>query len=441
MSQFLKDSTMQNEERSKLEERIIAYFDGSLDGEGSSSLLREVAENPEKRALFTGHETLSRLIAAAREPLEAPLEVKRSIAEKIPGMLAFLPGLFGAAETAPVFTENTNPFIEFFSRMSLSTAAAIGGAIAVLVTSAILLKNNLDRQPVTSSSPKIGAVRSATSAGAKMNFAPATVPASSVAEGNLTKRVAGISRIAKVVRAKGNLPEAMPSDYDIDASSELASLTPPIPTNGVVTVPSNLIPNQNIESLRSLPIMAGEGVTIRPYFSDGYRLVSLNGINGPGSAKPFQSELVGVEFDLGDRYAFRVQGGTSSFAAFSTQERASGSESLITSSISAKPAWWSTLGVSYSFSTFAAVPLILSGDAGAVWFTNPGLPGPGLMARLGLATEIPIFNRLAIRPSLTYDAVYTSWTPQSSGIFVNPVDENSMWSTALGFNLGFVIRY
>ena len=149
---------MRNGDKSKLEERVIAYFDGSLDSEGSRSLLREVAESPGKRALFKAHETLARLIVAARAPMEAPLEVRRSIAERIPGMLAFIPGLLGTAETVPVLTENANPFIAFFARMSLTTAVSIGSAVAVLVTG-ILLKNNFEDHSARPSSPKIAVVQ------------------------------------------------------------------------------------------------------------------------------------------------------------------------------------------------------------------------------------------------------------------------------------------
>ena len=73
---------MQNEEKNRLEERIIQHFDGSLSGEESKSLLREVAESTEKRALFKSYETLNKVISAARIPMELPVEAKNSIAER-----------------------------------------------------------------------------------------------------------------------------------------------------------------------------------------------------------------------------------------------------------------------------------------------------------------------------------------------------------------------
>ena len=150
---------MQYEEKSNLENRIIAHFDGSLDRVSSKSLLDEVMANPEKRSLFRAHETLANVIAAARVPMEAPLETKREIADRIPGLIAFIPGLLGTAETMPILQQSANPFIAFFARMSLQTVVSIGSAIAILTTAGIVVKNNLDRN--AAQTPKIASIQNA----------------------------------------------------------------------------------------------------------------------------------------------------------------------------------------------------------------------------------------------------------------------------------------
>ena len=85
------------------------------------------------------------------------------------------------------------------------------------------------------------------------------------------------------------------------------------------------------------------------------------------------------------------------------------------------------------------VPLILSADGGAVFSSNTGL-----MGMLGAATEIPISHELMLRPSVTYDAVWTSLpgvaSSNGNAIYQNPVSSSSMLSTAIGFNVSLIFR-
>ncbi len=433
MKDLLQNSTMQSDDKSKLEERVIAYFDGSLDSEGSRSLLREVAESPEKRALFKAHETLSRLIVAARTPMEAPLEVKRSIAERIPGMLAFIPGLLGTAETAPIVSQNANPFIAFFARMSLTTAVSIGSAVALL-TAGILLKNNFESNSMPVSS-KMAAVQNP----AMRNFASSpTTPSSRIYASHGTH-----SHIRTL--AAQPIVSFTNSNNNEQSNSDIANVAQPIST-----MPASLaaadIPTQSTESLLPIPLAADEGITVRPYVSSGERYVTLNGIDGPNTVQTVPSYLVGLDFEMGDRYAFRVQGGSSSFAELKNVRTSDmiASYPVDQSKVSAQSAAWATVGFSYSFPVIGSVPLILSADGGAVFLSNRGLLG-----MLGASTEIPISHQILFRPSVTYDAVWTSLSGvassggnSSSGdvIYRNPVSSSSITSTAIGFNLSLVFR-
>ncbi|HET6400711.1 MAG TPA: hypothetical protein VFH95_04850 [Candidatus Kapabacteria bacterium] len=428
MKEFLQNDTMLNDDKSKLEERVIAYFDGSLDNEGSRSLLREVAESPEKRALFKAHETLSRLIVAARAPMEAPLEVKRSIAERIPGLLAFIPGLLASTEAAPVLTENVNPFIAFFTRMSLTTAVSIGSAVAVL-TAGIFLRNNFESHSAPAS-PKIVAVQSP----AIKNLAtqsPLPTISSNRTHGTYSH-----------TRALAPQPVAsLHDDNNEEGTSDIASVTPPL---SVIPVSSELvnIPTLNTESLLPLPLVPNEGVAIRPYGSMGERFVTINGI-GTGKATNVMepSYLFGLEFELGDHYAFHIQGGKSSFAELGSKpSQEIAPYPVYQSKVVAQPAYWTTAGVSFSFKAIGSVPLILSADGGAVFLNNMGL-----MGILGVATEVPISDHILLRPSVTYDAVWTSLPAIGSSagdnaIYENPVSSSSMTSTAMGFNISLTFR-
>ncbi|HEX5315091.1 MAG TPA: hypothetical protein VFX22_00455, partial [Candidatus Kapabacteria bacterium] len=254
---------MQNEDKSKLEERVIAYFDGSLDSEGSRSLLREVAESPEKRALFKAHETLSRLIVAARAPMEAPLEVKRSIAERIPGMLAFIPGLLGTAETAPIISQNANPFLAFFARMSLTTAVSIGSVVALL-TAGIILKNNFDNQPARMASSKIAAAGNPMVANTPLT----RLPVQSSLPTHLSNKTYVANRAARA--AHETMREGVPSvaapsnDDNKQINSDIATITQPLSLTPVSSTLAN-IPTIGTESLLPLLLVPDEGIAIRPY--------------------------------------------------------------------------------------------------------------------------------------------------------------------------------
>ncbi|MFI5202262.1 MAG: hypothetical protein ACHQNE_07735, partial [Candidatus Kapaibacterium sp.] len=204
------------------------------------------------------------------------------------------------------------------------------------------------------------------------------------------------------------------------------------------------IPVQSMESLLPIPLVASAGVTIQPYISSGVRYLSLNGINLPGTVQAVPSYLIGVQFDLGDRWAFRAQGGSSSFAVLQPEkiiEPAVPWPVYQDRVIAKSGTMWSTIGMSYSLPVIGSVPLLFSGDAGAVFFSNT----TGLMGRIGAATEIPISHQFLFRPSLTYDFVWTSLpgvasSNGGSGFYTNPVSSSSMLSTAMGFNISLVFR-
>src|SRR5438552_3049556 len=155
---------MENAQKQKLEERIIAYFDGSMSDAESSSLIREVAKTTEGRSLFKSYESLQRVINAARVPMEMPLAARRSIADRIPGLLAWIPGLLGTAETMPVVTQSANPFIAFLSKIPLSTAISVGTSVAVLTTAGVIVKNKLDNDAAREQKANVAVVQNQHSA-------------------------------------------------------------------------------------------------------------------------------------------------------------------------------------------------------------------------------------------------------------------------------------
>ena len=116
---------MRQQDRDRLEERIVAYFEGTLNDDASRALLQEVAAEPESRALFESHASLQQLISSARVPLETPIEAKRSIVERIPGLVAVLPGLIGGAQAIPITAQHRVTRINTLNQRANKTACRI----------------------------------------------------------------------------------------------------------------------------------------------------------------------------------------------------------------------------------------------------------------------------------------------------------------------------
>jgi hypothetical protein len=450
---------MQYEEKSNLEERIIAHFDGSLDHASSKALLDEVMASPEKRALFRAHETLQRVIVAARVPMEAPLEARREIADRIPGLIAFIPGLLGTAETMPILQQSTNPFISFFARMSLQTAVSIGSAVAVLTTAGIIVKNNLDNK--AAQTPKIAAVQSASPTisqaptnSSSQNYAMAP-RAQKVTSSGISKHTASNVRTtnagSNTVATQASISEPA-SQSNVNSSLNIAPAendnSPRVSSNFDSPKPASAIadniPVMQSHILMPMPEEVNEGITVRPYLSSSNRFIQLNGIGGSATSKFVPSYLGGLEFELGDRWAFRAQGGQSDFSQVSFFNTGKSIFSIPKYGVTtvAQQADWATLGMSYSFVLSGSIPLIVSGDAGAAF-----LQKTALMGMLGVGTEIPLSSNITLRPQLTYDVVSASTQPISSSvpsgnaILQNSISTTSMVSQAFGFQINMMFRF
>ncbi|HEY3875683.1 MAG TPA: hypothetical protein VGM92_09415 [Candidatus Kapabacteria bacterium] len=482
------EETLGANDRSQLEDRIIAHFDGSLDAPSSKSLMEEVMANPEKRALFRAHETLNRVIASARVPMEAPLETRREIAEKIPGLIAFIPGLIGTATTAPVIQQAVNPILAFFTRMSLTTAVSIGSAVAVLTTIGIIASNNAGNNSNTSA-PKSAVVQSAAPSVTSQNYAMAPaasktisnstsnfissraahhvaskVPSSSIPTA-LNNRSTSMSHSTKSIEsnASQNVADNMDVESIPAASTNDHSTNDRIAPGSEPVTPVSPIANPYMEpkptapTIADIPIQKGimtgipdevnEGITVRPFVTADQRFVPT-GTGQTGQYKYQYSEgyAGGLEFEIGDRYAFRAQFGRSDFAQVAATATGQTLPTLLIGhgltvygpGLTAQQANWTTVGMSYSYPLFASAPLIVSADLGAAWLNSPAP-----MAMFGIGTEISVAGPLAIRPVLSYDVVNISTdrtgTVPNGGIYEGPGFSN-MSVSSFGFQLNFVYR-
>ena len=210
------------------------------------------------------------------------------------------------------------------------------------------------------------------------------------------------------------------------------------------------IPVMQPQILMPIPDEVSEGITVRPYISNTNRFVQVKGINGPSTSKLGSGYLAGLEFEIGDRYAFRVQAGQSGFAQVryvtdNTAKIVSLIPGLTAFQLAsyAQTANWATVGMSYSIPITASIPFILSADGGAVF--GSGFSGIGIMGIFGAAVDFPVFSNLTLRPQLTYDLVSSSTTPASTPagnvILENSIKQPSMLTNAFGFQANLMFRF
>lgn len=469
-------------EKDKLEERIMAYFDGSLDKASSSKLLADVSTNVESRALFHSHEVLNRVIAAARVPLEAPMEVKRGIVERIPGLVAFIPGLLGGAHAIPVLTQSANPILAFLSKIPLSTAISVGTSAVVLTTAGVIVKNKLDDNAASEAKSRAAVVRQYEAPQTSVApYAPlATSNATTVAPSATAKATTSKSNLSdladrtdRTIRiAKTNTPlanraaepvAATPSALPVKAIPAASQVQPPAPpednapalrTVAPTSIPTAMahFPGSRPSVLSRMPVEFGEGIMVRPFFSVGIKqsLVSVSGEvsekldrSNPQSS-PFDIRG-GLDFLLSDSWAIRAQGGWSSFAEQVMRSGQDLSYSLPAyiqySTVNAMWAGWATVGAAYSFD-IGEHPFTASAGGGLALLTHSAP-----MLDLGLSTEFDLSSQFSLRPSLIYQAVWTkledqrSGVPQGSAIFFDRTLPPLSVSSTIGLNVGLIFRF
>ena len=255
---------MQQQEKDKLEERIVAYFEGELDPASGKQLLADVAKNTESRALFKSHESLNSLINAARVPMEVPLEAKRSIAERIPGLIAFIPGLLGGAQAIPVLTQSGSSLFGFLAKIPLSTAISVGTSVAVLTTAGVIVKNKMDANADADRKAKVVLMQNQTKVSdANQQYYMAPLPTKDVAVPNVGSASATVvGGEGSGTSTTGNTSSTNMSSSSmppIGASSEqatthnLRAMTPAAAAAGTLHAPSAIATENAHKTNQSTP--------------------------------------------------------------------------------------------------------------------------------------------------------------------------------------------
>ncbi|HET6510882.1 MAG TPA: hypothetical protein VFH43_01725, partial [Candidatus Kapabacteria bacterium] len=124
-----------------LEDKIIAYLDGTLDETSRAELLHTLSVSPEKRKLLEEHIKLREIISLGHKPASVPLMTERKLADRIPILMQELPYLAEkSTRIAPIIPVSSTSYFTLLGRqvssfftsrvgqaVSLGTLALIGG--------------------------------------------------------------------------------------------------------------------------------------------------------------------------------------------------------------------------------------------------------------------------------------------------------------------------
>jgi hypothetical protein len=108
-----------------LEDKIIAYLDGTLDETSRAELLHTLSVSPEKRKLLEEHIKLREIISLGHKPASVPLMTERKLADRIPVLMQELPYL----------AEKSNRIAPFIGVNSTSYFTLLGRQVSSFFTS------------------------------------------------------------------------------------------------------------------------------------------------------------------------------------------------------------------------------------------------------------------------------------------------------------------
>jgi anti-sigma factor RsiW len=117
-----------------LEDKIMAYLDGTLDESARTALLRELSEDPTKRRVLEEHIKVREIISLGHKPRAVPLSTERKLAARVPVLMQELPYLAPqVARTAPSLFASTLTGVQRIAQtLSSRWAPAVGLGVLLL---------------------------------------------------------------------------------------------------------------------------------------------------------------------------------------------------------------------------------------------------------------------------------------------------------------------
>jgi hypothetical protein len=345
-----------------LEDKILAYLDGSLDEESSAELLHSLSVSPEKRAMLDEHLRLRNILALGQKPFSIPVAAERAVATRIPALAnqtelasrmvrrsalsvlfaggsEWMAGASGWITGASKWVAGVSESITGLFESPAVRWSAGSVSIAAIGVMAWLLSTSHPTSPVAhnSISSDVPAMIAPNTTPAQSNLhsgANATMSAQSdrsVSRNQYatlhTSAPGSVVNGARLTQGASN-STSYPETSGVGPEAAIATASENKPLNGTVSLVSdlhstatNVLPSARparLQDLRSPSVDDGSDLSVSfTYAQYEYELPGVGNVVTASSAHP---ELA-LAYSLSPSFALRAECGSTSHPAFSTVAR------------------------------------------------------------------------------------------------------------------------
>jgi hypothetical protein len=358
-----------------LEDKILAYLDGSLSEAESSELLEQLSTSPEKRAVLEDHLRMRDVLALGRKPFEVPHATEQMLMAQLPAVGEYAGSYVGAGFLSSAWTAVT-------SWVTAHVVATAGAAVGIAMVGGILLNANVQSQDAEKPAS---------------TFSKSAVVAGSVAEQSSTSVAKNVDRTYRT--------------YRTDRSDEMGSnslVQQPV-TNEMPSAPEEAPAQLSNASARPTPgAIPGDRIAhtlseITNPKPDGYHPMTV-GVNGllsevylpsvdPGSGSVQQSTQrlvypeVTFDYELSPSFAIGLEAGMSLIGDLVSQQSQLPTDAtkaempgytakFYTTKVNASTAtnWWRA-SLHYTIDEMSSFPIRFGAAGGLTFDGNPIIAG------------------------------------------------------------------
>jgi anti-sigma factor RsiW len=388
-----------------LEEKILAYLDGSLDEETSAELLHSLSTSPEKRAVLEEHLRLRNMFSLGQKPFAIPASTERALAERIPA-------LAGRSEVASRFVRRSALSAlfagasEWFAGVFAPPVARWGLGFASLaaigVTAWLMSTNGADTQVQIDRASNSIAPSNQVSSQHSVARIPSDASFASVGSRStvgtrhdrvFADRNARLQSVAPTPVENTSVASNDQADGSINGSISTAIARSEEAPQSIARSSSIVLPK--IASVRTNSTAPGVSVS----FGYAQYQYQLPGVGTTASASQAHPELA-VSYDLSSRFAVKLEGGMASHPSFEMTARnervtsiSGESYSRVTyeTAVETKESPFTRLGVDFTLNPEANYEIHL-GTSGGVQFATSLIP----MATVSAGVTHPLTSMLSL---------------------------------------------
>lgn len=385
-----------------LEEKILAYLDGSLDEESSAELLHSLSTSPEKRAVLEEHLRLRNMLAMGQKPFAIPTSTERALAARIPalaGRSEIASRMVRRTALSALFVGASEWFGAFFTPPVARWGIGVASVAAIGIT-AWLMNTAPDTQVVANRDTMTESL------GVSSQQSTSNVTFSDAGQEGVVNSVRSTSHsIAEHQHStptfairddRSNQPVAVVRQVD-DATiggdiAKIAARTEDAPAS---IAPASAIVLPKIASSMHTAVAPGISVS----FGYAQYQYQMPGVGTNATASQAHPELA-VSYDLSSRFALKLEGGLASHPSFETTARnervtsisgESYSHVIYETSVQTSDAPFTRLGLDFTINPDADYELHL-GTSGGLQFASAPIP----MATVSAGFTHPLTSMLSL---------------------------------------------